>query len=235
MLDKDSILGFTDNKEFVVYDPAQVYPEYIMWAWCWRDGNSGGENLGRKIAFRFLGIDIHFWTQIVMLFILPTFRKWGVFGVFLVVPASWRWIALPQVLQGDDFVTLWVGQPACFQFSMWKEKCGENEPRANFTRGNGLILKVKQTSWKSPNDIQRQDPQYPKVCVVPAMFVRVFAFFETDLWKWYGLCSFLALGSRHEKTRFSEATRLEMSTLSFKSICHPKSLCRMTLKEHRKT
>lgn len=30
MLDKDSILGFTDNKEFVVYDPAQVYPEYIM-------------------------------------------------------------------------------------------------------------------------------------------------------------------------------------------------------------
>jgi len=27
----DSILGFTDNKEFVVYDPAQVYPEYIMY------------------------------------------------------------------------------------------------------------------------------------------------------------------------------------------------------------
>jgi hypothetical protein len=27
---EDSILGFTDNKEFVVYDPAQVYPEYIM-------------------------------------------------------------------------------------------------------------------------------------------------------------------------------------------------------------
>lgn len=28
---KDSILGSTDSKEFVVYDPAQVYPEYVMW------------------------------------------------------------------------------------------------------------------------------------------------------------------------------------------------------------
>ena len=39
-LAEDSILGFTDKKEFVVYDPAQVYPEYIMWpldGWTWLD------------------------------------------------------------------------------------------------------------------------------------------------------------------------------------------------------
>ena len=27
---QDSILGTTDAKEFVVYDSAQIYPEYIM-------------------------------------------------------------------------------------------------------------------------------------------------------------------------------------------------------------
>ena len=39
---KDSILGLTDSKEFVVYDSAQVYPEYVMRPqWCFQRSRGG--------------------------------------------------------------------------------------------------------------------------------------------------------------------------------------------------
>ena len=41
---KDSILGLTDSKEFVVYDSAQVYPEYVMRP---ERGQKGGQGAGR--------------------------------------------------------------------------------------------------------------------------------------------------------------------------------------------